>query len=215
MEKKVIVVKQETKKKARGFNLHLMARLRLLRRNLFSASESGTDRKKTASSPKPAAAPKTRRKNNASGRSASGEVKKTGRPAERSRNAKPKTERTAAPVKKTPAKKTPPPMPEITEVPAEEGKTRFTDLPLAKEILAAVQTLGFKYCTPIQALCLPAALEGRDLAAKAQTGTGKTAAFLASCMTRLLETDPGRSAQTRRLPRAGALAHPRTGDPDP
>ena len=181
------MVKQETKKKARGFNLHLMARLRLLRRNLFSASESGTDRKKTASPPKPAAAPKARRKNNASGRSVSGEMKKTGRPAERTRNAKQKTERTAAPVKKTSAKKTPPPMPEIAEVPAEEGKTRFTDLPLAKEILAAVQTLGFKYCTPIQALCLPAALEGRDLAAKAQTGTGKTAAFLASCMTRLLQ----------------------------
>ncbi|MBE6374589.1 MAG: DEAD/DEAH box helicase [Lentisphaerae bacterium] len=187
MKKKVIVVKQETKKKARGFNLHLMARLRLLKRNLFSASESGTDRKKTASTSKPVSAPKTRRKNNASGRPASGEVKKTSRPAERTRNAKPKTERAAAPVKKTPAKKTPPPMPEIAEVPAEEGKTRFTDLPLAKEILAAVQTLGFKYCTPIQALCLPAALEGRDLAAKAQTGTGKTAAFLASCMTRLLQ----------------------------
>ena len=152
MEKKVIVVKQETKKKARGFNLHLMARLRLLRRNLFSASESGTHQKKTASSSK-TAAPKTRRKNNASGRSASGEVKKTSRPAERTRNAKPKMERTPVPAKKAAVKKTPPPMPEIVEVPAEEGKTRFTDLPLAKEILAAVQTLGFKYCTPIQALC--------------------------------------------------------------
>ena len=83
-------------------------------------------------------------------------------------------------------RKTPPPLPELEEVPAEEGKVRFSDLPLAREILAGIQSLGFRYCTPIQALCLPAALEGRDLAAKAQTGTGKTAAFLASCMTRLL-----------------------------
>ena len=166
-----------------------MARLRLLRRNLFGSSESGTDKKKKTAC-KPASTPKTRRKNNAPGRSASGEVKKTSRPAERTRNAKPKTERTAAPVKKTAARKAPPPIPEIAEVPAEEGKTRFTDLPLAKEILAAVQTLGFKYCTPIQALCLPAALEGRDLAAKAQTGTGKTAAFLASCMTLLQKPIP-------------------------
>ena len=62
----------------------------------------------------------------------------------------------------------------------------MNSLPLAREILGAVQTLNFKYCTPIQAQCLPAALEGKDLAAKAQTGTGKTAAFLASSMTRLL-----------------------------
>ncbi len=82
----------------------------------------------------------------------------------------------------------PPPLPEIVPTPEAEGKTRFTDLLLAKEILAGVQDLGFKYCTPIQAKCLPVALEGRDLAAKAQTGTGKTAAFLASAMTRLLQT---------------------------
>jgi len=81
----------------------------------------------------------------------------------------------------------PPPLPEIVPTPEAEGKTRFTDLQLAREIMAGVQDLGFKYCTPIQAKCLPCALEGRDLAAKAQTGTGKTAAFLASAMTRLLQ----------------------------
>ncbi|MBO5959179.1 MAG: DEAD/DEAH box helicase, partial [Lentisphaeria bacterium] len=52
--------------------------------------------------------------------------------------------------------------------------------------MAATQDLGFKYCTEIQAKCLPYAIAGNDLAAKAQTGTGKTAAFLASTMTRLL-----------------------------
>ena len=79
-----------------------------------------------------------------------------------------------------------PPVPDLVDVPDEPGKVRMNSLPLAREILGAVQTLNFKYCTPIQAQCLPAALEGKDLAAKAQTGTGKTAAFLASSMTRLL-----------------------------
>ena len=86
-------------------------------------------------------------------------------------------------------KKTIPQMPELTPPPPEEGKLRFSDLELAKEIMAATQDLGFKYCTEIQAKCLPHAIAGRDLAAKAQTGTGKTAAFLASTMTRLLN-DP-------------------------
>ena len=184
----VIVAKQEEKKTGKG--LRIRARLRLLKRNLFGSSESGADKKKTsASSGKKAAAAKEPRRNNRGPvRSVSGEARKTNRPQEKNRNAKPRTERASgpAPEKKVTRKKTPPPLPEIVEAPAEEGKTRFTELPLAKEILAAVQTLGFRYCTPIQALCLPAALEGRDLAAKAQTGTGKTAAFLASCMTRLI-----------------------------
>ncbi len=79
-----------------------------------------------------------------------------------------------------------PPMPDLIPVPEEEGKLRFCDLDMEKEIMAAAQDLGFKYCTEIQAKCLPYAIAGNDLAAKAQTGTGKTAAFLASTMTRLL-----------------------------
>ena len=78
-------------------------------------------------------------------------------------------------------------MPELVAPPQEEGKTRFCDLDLAPEILAGTQTLGFQYCTVIQGKCLPYALAGKDLAAKAQTGTGKTAAFLASAMTRLIK----------------------------
>lgn len=80
----------------------------------------------------------------------------------------------------------PPPMPELMDIPAEEGKIRFQDLALAKEVIAGTQQLGFKYCSVIQEKALPHAIDGRDLAAKAQTGTGKTAAFLASSMTRLL-----------------------------
>ncbi|MGN0872064.1 MAG: DEAD/DEAH box helicase [Victivallales bacterium] len=89
--------------------------------------------------------------------------------------------------KRRPVKASPPPMPELVAPPQEEGKTRFCDLDLAPEILAGTQTLGFQYCTVIQEKCLPYALAGKDLAAKAQTGTGKTAAFLASAMTRLIK----------------------------
>lgn len=88
------------------------------------------------------------------------------------------------------------PMPELIDIEPAEGKKRFCDIDLAKEVLAGTQQLGFKYCSVIQEKCLPYAVEGRDLAAKAQTGTGKTAAFLASSMTRLL-----RNPKTDRKPR--------------
>ena len=122
-------------------------------------------------------------------------VPKTGRNAEKGRGRKSqlpsaqtekRTEKKSAPSRAKEERKVPP-VPELLPVPEAEGKVRMNSLPLAREILGAAQTLNFKYCTPIQAQCLPAALEGRDLAAKAQTGTGKTAAFLASSMTRLLQ----------------------------
>ena len=79
------------------------------------------------------------------------------------------------------------PHPEVLEeVPPAEGKMRFGDLPLHKEVLFGVQAAGFKYCSPIQAMALPELLNGRDLAGKAQTGTGKTAAFLLAVFTKLL-----------------------------
>lgn len=67
-----------------------------------------------------------------------------------------------------------------------EGKTRFQDLHLPNSILHAIADLGFRYCTPIQAAILPATLSGRDAAGQAQTGTGKTAAFLITIFTRIL-----------------------------
>ncbi len=66
----------------------------------------------------------------------------------------------------------------LIEVPVEEGKTRFTELPIHEDILFGLQDMEFKYCTPIQAKSLPVLLEKHDLTGKAQTGTGKTAAFL-------------------------------------
>ena len=74
----------------------------------------------------------------------------------------------------------------LREIPAVEGKTRFLDLPLHTEVQFGVQHAGFEYCTPIQALTLPAVLAGRDIAGKAQTGTGKTAAFLLGGFTMML-----------------------------
>ena len=98
-----------------------------------------------------------------------------------------------------------PPMPAIVPPPEEPGKMRFCDLELSQEVLAAVQVLGFLYCTEIQKLCLPFALAGRDLAAKAQTGTGKTAAFLSTLITRFLRR-PVEGERKHGAPRALVLA---------
>lgn len=59
----------------------------------------------------------------------------------------------------------------------------------------AISDLGFHYCTPIQAEVLPSTLAGRDATGRAQTGTGKTAAFLITVITRmLLNPDPEKRA---------------------
>ncbi|MCS6946570.1 MAG: DEAD/DEAH box helicase, partial [Steroidobacteraceae bacterium] len=63
---------------------------------------------------------------------------------------------------------------------------RFDTLGLRPEVLQGVQAAGFVYCTPIQAQALPAALQRRDVAGQAQTGTGKTAAFLVALYQHLL-----------------------------
>lgn len=58
------------------------------------------------------------------------------------------------------------------------GKVRFHDLDLPDSLMHAIADLGFEYCSPIQAQALPHSLSGHDVVGKAQTGTGKTAAFL-------------------------------------
>ena len=67
-----------------------------------------------------------------------------------------------------------------------DGKTRFHDLDLPIILMHAIADLGFKYCSPIQARTLPYTLRGHDIVGKAQTGTGKTAAFLTTIITELL-----------------------------
>ena len=72
------------------------------------------------------------------------------------------------------------------EVPPAEGKSRFHDFNLPVPLIHAICDLGFQYCTPIQAEILPGSLAGRDATGRAQTGTGKTAAFLITVITRML-----------------------------
>jgi len=73
------------------------------------------------------------------------------------------------------------------QVPEAEGKLRFHDLDLPDEVMQGIQAQEYQYCSPIQALTLPESLQGMDITGKAQTGSGKTAAFLISIITDLLD----------------------------
>jgi ATP-dependent RNA helicase RhlB len=63
---------------------------------------------------------------------------------------------------------------------------KFTELGLAEQVMRGIADAGFTDCTQIQEKTLPLALAGKDVAGQAQTGTGKTAAFLITLFTRLL-----------------------------
>ena len=86
-----------------------------------------------------------------------------------------------------------------------EGKKRFHDFDLPAEVMHGIAELGFKYCTEIQALSLEQALAGKNIAGKAQTGSGKTAAFLVAILTRYLRT-PENRAKEGGNPRALVIA---------
>ena len=86
-----------------------------------------------------------------------------------------------------------------------EGKKRFHDFDLPSEVMHGIADLGFKYCTEIQALSLEQALAGKNIAGKAQTGSGKTAAFLVAILTRYLRS-PGDRAKRGGAPRALVIA---------
>ena len=62
----------------------------------------------------------------------------------------------------------------------------FDELPLADEVLDALWDMHFDECTPVQEHTIPVILEGRDVISCAQTGTGKTAAFILPLLTNLL-----------------------------
>ena len=91
------------------------------------------------------------------------------------------------------------------KVPLAEGKTRFHDLGLSDLLLHAISDLGFEYCTPIQAELLPSSLSGKDASGRAQTGTGKTAAFLITVITRMLNK-PIQDKRKPGMPRVLVLA---------
>jgi ATP-dependent RNA helicase RhlB len=86
-----------------------------------------------------------------------------------------------------------------------EGKKRFHDFDLPGEVMHGIADLGFKYATEIQALSLEQALKGNNIAGKAQTGSGKTAAFLIAILTRYLRT-PENRAKSGGNPRALVIA---------
>ena len=81
----------------------------------------------------------------------------------------------------------------------------FSSFDLHPALLAGLESAGFTRCTPIQALTLPVALPGGDVAGQAQTGTGKTLAFLVAVMNRLL-TRPALAERKPEDPRALILA---------
>ncbi len=81
----------------------------------------------------------------------------------------------------------------------------FSSFELHPALLAGLSNAGFSRCTPIQALTLPIALPGRDVAGQAQTGTGKTLAFLVTLINRLL-TRPALAERKPEDPRALILA---------
>ena len=72
------------------------------------------------------------------------------------------------------------------EITPQEGKVRFHDLDLHPKLMRSIHALGWEYCTPIQGEILPKTLKGKDMAGRAQTGTGKTAAFLISIINHCL-----------------------------
>jgi ATP-dependent RNA helicase RhlB len=81
----------------------------------------------------------------------------------------------------------------------------FGSLPLTAALAQGIVDAGFSHCTPIQAQTLPLALQGRDVAGQAQTGTGKTAAFLVALYQSLL-TRPAPANRSRTSIRALIVA---------
>jgi ATP-dependent RNA helicase RhlE len=80
------------------------------------------------------------------------------------------------------------PPPEEPDAPT----VRFEELPLHPSLHAGAREMGYHAATPIQSRAIPEAVLGRDLVATAQTGTGKTAAFLLPILERTLELPPGK-----------------------
>lgn len=119
------------------------------------------------------------------------------------------SDRRAPPRDRKPRDTAPPAPPVIPDEPwdsssfaveAVDGKTRFQDFNLPDSILHAIYDAGFLYCTPIQAETLNQTIAGANVAGKAQTGTGKTAAYLIAMLNRMINAPdkrpdkPGRPA---------------------
>ncbi|WP_438864453.1 ATP-dependent RNA helicase RhlB [Neptunicella sp.] len=78
-------------------------------------------------------------------------------------------------------------------------ETHFSAMGIHPDVLSGLQEANFEHCTPIQALSIPPLLTGQDLAGQAQTGTGKTIAFLVSTFHHLLTHPQVEKAQPRAI----------------
>ncbi len=92
-----------------------------------------------------------------------------------------------------------------TEHVNEQRIIAFAELDLPEPVRRGIEDAGFEFCTPIQAETLPLALDGHDIAGQAQTGTGKTAAFLIAAFTLLLR-NPRRHKGEESCPRVLIIA---------
>ena len=82
----------------------------------------------------------------------------------------------------------------------------FDSLDLHAQIKAGICDAGFKFCTPIQAEALPITIDQKDVAGQAQTGTGKTAAFLIATFQRLLISNQKNTKNNKSQPMGFILA---------
>ncbi|MAG75886.1 MAG: ATP-dependent RNA helicase RhlB [Colwelliaceae bacterium] len=78
-------------------------------------------------------------------------------------------------------------------------ETKFTDLNLAPQVVTGLEAMGFQFCTSIQAKSLPVLIQGKDIAGQAQTGEGKTIAFLSATFHHLLQKPAPDHNQPRAL----------------
>ena len=69
-------------------------------------------------------------------------------------------------------------------------ETTFASFNLDEKIQKSLDEAGYTHCTPIQQKCIPIAIKGRDVAGQAQTGTGKTAAFMVATLQYLHDHPP-------------------------
>ncbi|MFI3155772.1 MAG: DEAD/DEAH box helicase [Methylococcaceae bacterium] len=83
---------------------------------------------------------------------------------------------------------------------------RFSNLELSDSILRSLKDAGFNHCTPIQRKALPLSLRGKDVAGQAQTGTGKTAAFLLATFQYLINDDDAQADSCMDAEEAAAKA---------
>jgi len=87
-----------------------------------------------------------------------------------------------------------------------DTQPRFRDFNLDERLQRGIDELGFEHCTGIQGEALPRTLKGHDLIGQAQTGTGKTAAFLITAIQRMLENPIPHEQRYASEPRVLALA---------